>query len=291
MAAGDLLTQDGQIEWRGLLLGAASPFRWRSLTGWLDLDLRTSDTARDGRHGEYPGGAYSGPRYVTYQYVTKGVHLPQFPAAIAALRAATAPSEDPQEEPLVVQLHGERWMVNARCLRRQIPTDLAYSVGHSAGSLQWKATNPRLLKLPQQDASIGLPTVVTAGATFPLTFNLDLGPGSVGGEFPVINEGNATAWPVWRVTGPVTGLIIENADTGASLQFNPAWTLPAGQTLEIDTEHRTVLLVGSDVSRSAELYVRGWFGIPPGTSRIRFRAASGYSPVAELTGLVHHTSL
>ena len=113
----------------------------------------------------------------------------------------------------------------------------------------------------------------------------------LGGEFTVTNEGNATAWPVWRVTGPITGLIIEHADTGQVLQFNPGWTLDAGQTLEIDTEHKTVLLVGSGVARQSELWGRGWFGLRPGPNRIRFRSATGYDPVAELHALVHHTSL
>lgn len=289
MAAGDLLTTDGQIEWRGLLLGAASPFRWRSLEGWLDLSMSTSDTPRTS-HGEYPGRVRAESRTITYRFVSKGVHLPQFPAAIEELRAATTPTEDGDEEPLVVRLHGRRHMVLARCLRRTIPTDGSYAAGVVTGALQWKATDPRVLELPQREVQIGLPSAIAEGVQFPLSAPIDLGPGAIGGTLSVVNAGSAAAWPLWRITGPVTGLVLEHLGLNRALRFAADWTLGAGQSLEIDTKQRTVRLAAAGVSRQNELVGRGWFPLLPGENRIAFRA-SGYHPNAVARAVYHHTSM
>ncbi|WP_189061280.1 phage distal tail protein [Longimycelium tulufanense] len=289
MAAGDLLTVDGQIEWRGLLLGSGTVYGWRFLTGWLDLPgMRDGDQELVGRHGAQPGQMLAEPRIVEFGFHIRGPHT-EFSDAVDLLRTATAPTENPVEEPLIIQLQGRKHLVIARCTHRSIPTDKHFAVGYTQGALRWKATNPRLLELPRQTPSTRLPAPTGSGVSFPLAFPLDFGPGQSGGELVVTNQGTGHAEPVWAITGPVTGPRITNADTGARLWFEDDYTLPAGHTLELTYHDRTVLL-GSGVSRSNRLRFREWFTLPPGTTRIRYTAAV-HDPVTELTCLYHHTSI
>lgn len=297
MAAGDLLTTDGQIEWRGLLLGAASPFRWRSLTGWLDMELRASDTSMGNWHGEHPGQALSSARYVTFQFFTKGLILAEFPDAVAALRQATAPDENPAEEPLAIQLHGEKLLVYARCLRRHLPVDVPYSVGHvAAGAIQWKATDPRLYSAVEHSASAGLALPGSSGLDFSgggLDFSgggLDFGTGQQGGVLTARNAGHVPTWPTIEVSGPTTGPVI-NVD-GRRLLFDPSYTVLAGQTMVIDTRPtwRTVQIVpagsppGTDgVSVRQHLQVEQWAPLEAGVdTQITFTAAA-YDAASQLT--------
>ncbi|MEU5847432.1 hypothetical protein [Saccharopolyspora shandongensis] len=290
MSAGELITRDGQIQWRGLLLGAGTPFGWQNLEGWYDLPTaRESDIDRTGAHGAYPGQLLTDARTVTFTYATKRVTKTAFPAAIEALRAATAPTENPVEDPLIIQLHGRKWMAWARCSKRAIPTDLAYSAGYATGAIEWRATNPRLLELPRRTLSTRLARPGAGGVVFPVRFPLRL-PDPVGGTLTLTNTGNAAAWPLWRLVGPMTGPVITDQATGRRLAFAPEWTLPAGEVVEIDTDARTVR-TPTGASRSHLLAVREWFPIPAdGESRVAFTAAT-YSPDAELSCLWQNTSL
>jgi hypothetical protein len=284
--AGELITQDGQLEWRGVLLGASTPYRWRTLEGWLDLpEARDGDVNLDNYHGAQPGQLLLGRRTVTWTFVLSGDST-DFAGAQRILRAMTALDENPAEVPLVVQTDGLKAMVNARVIRRSIPQPPNNASGYSIGAIQWRATNPRILHLPQQVVSTTAPSGGTGGLLYPLTYPLVYGSAQSGGTMIISNVGNAAAQPVWRIIGGSTGPTITNMDTGAQLGFNTSYALPAGDGLNLSTEDRSVLL-DSGVSRSNQLVVRQWFTLPVGTTRIRFDSSDHQGT---LQCLYYHTS-
>ena len=291
MAAGDLLTGDHQIEWRGLVLGASRLYGLKSLEGWVDLPPhRTGIEPRSGRHGAYAGQLLADHRTVTASILIRG--LPDvFAEAVRELRRVTASSESAPEEPLVVQWHGRKQMVMARCVRRTIPAEYAsYPQGLAPASVQWVASDPRQFELPSVLHQIGL-AVAVGGLEFPLVFPLDFGLGTIEGSMLLTNSGNADAWPIFSITGPAPEPKIIDTNTGKTLAFKNTTVIPGGETWEIDTNHRTVTLLGTNISKNAELLVRGWFPIPPGeTHTIQF-VASAFDPAAQLSALVHNTDL
>jgi hypothetical protein len=287
--AGELITRDRQIEWRGTLLGSATPYRVVNLEGWLDRpDMRDGDLDRDNGHGSQPGQLLVGRRTITLTF--RIVRPPgEFPAAVAELQRVTAPDENPVEEPLVIQWDGVRAMVWARCTGLLVPTGRRYTVGVTEGHVRWRATNPRLLRLPPLSPSTSTATPTAGGLVFPLVFPLVGSSGNTGGELALPNAGRAHAQPVWRITGPALGARITNLDTGQRLWLDTAFTVPAGQHLDLTTEDRTVRLAPSEVSRSAQLVRREWFTLPPATTtRVRFETATG---TGQLTCHYHHTDL
>lgn len=273
--AGELITQDGQAQWRGLLFGAGTPYKVTDLEGWLDLpDMRDGDVAFDSYHGWQAGQLLVDRRTVTLSFTISQDPV-GFAAAEKALRAATAPSENPAEEPLVVQWDGVKAMANARCIRRSIPTQRSAASGYTQGAVQWRATNPRLLHLPQQIAGpISAPSAGSGGLIWPLTWPLVWGSAQSGGELLLTNAGNAPVQPVFRITGASTGPVITNADTGQQLAFASNYLLPSGNRVTLTHENRSVLL-DDGVSRSNQLVTRQWFTLPVGTTRVRFTSADG----------------
>ncbi|WP_086852422.1 hypothetical protein [Amycolatopsis kentuckyensis] len=286
--AGELITKDGQIQWRGLLLGANSVYRLTNLEGWLDLpDMRDGDVAFDSYHGSQPGQLLSERRTVTLSF-TISADPAGFAAAQKALRAATAPDENPAEEPLVVQWDGVKAMVNARCVRRSVPVPRSSGTGYTQGAIQWRATNPRVLHLPQIVTSPVTPPVAGGGGlNYPLVYPLVYGSAQSGGELVLENQGNAPAQPVWRITGASLGPVITAVDTGQQLAFDPAYQLPGGKKLLLTHENRSVLL-DDGVSRSNQLVTRQWFTLPVGTTRVRFTSADGNG---QLEALYYSTSM
>lgn len=294
MAAGDLITRDGQLEWRGTLLGAGTAYGWRALEGWLDLpQMRGGDIDRPGQHGAFPGQLLAQSRTITYSFVisARRATREQYAAALERLRAGTTPTENPDEEPLVIRLAGRTWQALARCTRRLIPTGLAYDTGYVAGAVQWVATDPRLLELPGYRASTMLGAVDAGGLGFPLRFPMRFGASARGGAITWANTGTAEAWPVWRIAGPVRGPSITRRDTGQALEFDPDWIIPAGQIVEVDTLARTVLFVGSNVSASDRLFTRGWFSFPPGREIQAVFDSAAPSSDSRLSVTVHNTAM
>jgi hypothetical protein len=287
MAAGDLITVDRQLEWRGLLLGSGTPYGLVQLEGWIDRpDLRDGDVDRDDQHGAHPGRLLVGRRTITMTFKIVR-RLAEFRAAVAELQRATSPDENPVEEPLVVQLDGVKAMVSARCTGLIIPTERQYALGFTQGVVRWRATNPRKLRLPQLSPATTPPTPGGGGLAFPLVHPLVFGAGQAGGELTLTNAGGAHVQPVWRLTGPCLGPRITNADSGARLWFEDGYQLPANQVLDLTTADRSVLLA-SGVSRNNQLARREWFTLPPGATRVRFESQDG---TGHLACLYHHTDL
>lgn len=296
MAAGDLLARDGQVEWRGVLFGPGTSARTVGLEGLHDLPgMRDTAASISGFHGSFPTPLLLDRRYVTWNYRVVQAPAAFLTAVATLLRVTTLPEPGPAapEESLCVQIDGQRFLMFGQVMRRQVPTDRNYALGVTSGAVQWVCADPRVFLLPQRTATAGLATAGAGGLVFPLVFPLNFGTGSAGGVVTLTNPGRAEAWPLFRLTGPAPGPIITDLDRGWLLRFDPAWTLPAGQTIEIDTRpgYRTVTFVPSGVSASARLFTRQWFSVPAGSAGLRVSFSAGvYDPAAQITALWYATA-
>jgi hypothetical protein len=285
MTAGDLITTPFQVEWRAQVFGgypnSASSFAMTDLTGWLDLPgARSSPTDRPGRQGAYPSQLRASGRVVEVELTV----MQPDASALLALCDATAMGEDDPEEPLVVYpnaVNGPQ-LVFGRCEKRAIPTDADWSNGYERARLSFACSDPRRYSVALHTASTGLLSAGVGGLVFPVEFPLAFGTASGGGVVSVFNAGSVPTWPVLTVTGPVTGPIITRRDTGDTLLFDSAFVVPAGYTLIINTDMRTVTMAG--VNQRAFLNVANWFSLPAGTAvPIGFTSPGVYDPSAVLS--------
>lgn len=292
MTAGDLITGDYQIEWNNFLIGATPQIGLKSLEGWVDLPTyRIGSELRANRHGSYPGVFLSDKRIITADLVMRGMP-PVFKANVALMRTATVSEENQRELPLVIQWDGVKAFANARCIRRRIPAEYThYPQGYSLASLQWITSDPRIFRMPGQYVSTGLPVVAASGLPFALTFPLDFGAGTSGGTIILSNAGNAAAWPIFTLQGPLSAPVITNRTTGQTLAFKSTTVIPLGVSWQIDTNNRTVVVSGTTVSRNNELQVRQWFSIPPNTSQGVSISSSVYDVNAQIIAQMYSTDL
>ncbi|WP_367128332.1 hypothetical protein [Saccharothrix sp. HUAS TT1] len=276
---GSLLTTDGQIEWRGTVLGGLSPYGWDNLEGWYDLpEQRGGNAPLPGYHGSFGGRLVSGERVIVYDWRSKANSLAEFGPAMDTLRRVTAPDEDPVEEELVVRLDGRSLLAWARCDRRIIPTHRHYGLGRANGSLRWVATDPRLYSVEEHAEPVSLGAPGDSGIDFEsggVDFEdggVDFGGGQQGGSVTVTAGGHVKTWPQLDVIGPTTGPAI--VYSGRLLKFDPTFVVHSGQTMTIDTRpgYRTVEIAG--VSVRQHLLISQWTPLVPDTpTPIQFTAA------------------
>lgn len=306
MAAGDLVSRPGHVQYGGLLLGPGTPYRWRTLTGWADLPgLDSGTVARSDTHGSIPGRLLSQARTVTVDEVRIRARRDQVGAVVGALEAATVPVED--ELPLVAWLD-ERGplLVHARVTRRLIPTTVGYRVGSIGdAALEFEATDPRRYELLERSTSARLPmdepgldwgaddaTSADAGLDWRpgedvedvedgITFGE---PGSTG-AVAAANLGSAASHPVIEFRGPIDRPSLTHLATGDVLEYD--LPLAADDVLTVDTRAGTVVL-NSTASRlhtaSARSVPEQTFTLAPGANDMTFRAAPGSDdPAASVT--------
>jgi hypothetical protein len=143
------------------------------------------------------------------------------------------------------------------------------------------AADPRFYTTTQSQGSYDPTDTGSGGLSFNLDFELDFNSSS-GAQLSVDNEGNVNTPPVFVITGPVTNPIIDNDTTGQSI-YTQGLELSTGDTIEIDTQSRTVLLGGTtarpdliDVSQT------DWFYLRPGVNLLRMRGTDMSSGETEL---------
>ncbi|MFD0572651.1 phage tail protein [Kitasatospora gansuensis] len=236
-------------------------------------------------HGAYPGRLLAQRRVITFEFEL----IPENPADdvlwpqyLTALRTATAVRQD--EQPLVVQLAGQRLLAFARITRRAIPADQAFTRGYPAGALQWEASDPRLYDVLLQSAGTGLPapesglpwgSPTETGLAWgsPAETGLAWGTSGSSGDITCTNSGTADTNPVIEITGPATRPSLTRLADNTVLEYD--LVLTAADTLVIDTGAGTVTLggqsrIGTATNRSVP---EGLFTLPAGsTSTISFRS-------------------
>ncbi len=276
--AGTLITAPYEIEWRNTLWGnEKGGVGLTNFDGRLNYNLRGSNLERPGRHGTFAGQTHAEERTIELELTS----VDDNPTTLAALRRATVPDEDPVEEPLAIWAGTEQpQLVLAKLKRRAIPTDHEWSVGHHRITLQFVASDVKRYAVTESTSpTVGLPSPGIGGLTFPLTFPLTFGTPGTPGSTTVTNTGEAATWPVYTLTGPITGPVIT---TGTSvLRFATDFELALGQTAVIDSDTRSVLING--VARPDLLIQREWAYLPKESSTVvAFSGQGAYDPAAGL---------
>jgi hypothetical protein len=281
MIIGDLITDQWQVQWRETLLGwPATNLVVSNVTGWLDgPPRRTNNLDRPGQHGQFLSSQKTSARTIEVTFVD----VDDDPAAFESLLNVIAPGESDLEEPLVIYLRDQPYLVSGRVDNQAVPTDQDWSVGYRRMTLRWTCTDPRKYGMVLHSANTDLPEPGVGGLVFPLVFPLNFGTDPVVGTLAAFNAGSVPTWPTLTFTGPVTGPIITNATTGAKLIFDPTFALGAGQSVVINTNLKQVLL-GTGQNRRGSLFTANWFSFPNGaTTVLSFDSISAYDPGAILT--------
>ncbi len=114
-------------------------------------------------------------------------------------------------------------------------------------------------------------TVSVGGVTLPTAIPIDFSNVTGVPKLTLTNNGDDETPPNFVITGPGTNFTIQNVTTGGLLQINT--TLIAGETIEINTLDRTILLNGAT---NIFGYKSGNFwNIPVGVSYLNFRVQTG----------------
>ncbi|WP_137993961.1 phage distal tail protein [Streptomyces vilmorinianum] len=271
-APGSLITQDGQIQWAGLLIGPGTPFAVdrSGLSGWEDLpEYDSSDADRPTSHGAWPGSRYAKPRKVGGTIVL----MPEYDAAteaIRALRQALALLDE--ERWLTVRLHGELLAVRARIAQRVVPADQGFATqGSSRMSVQWLAADPRRYVVNEQTATTTAPQP-ESGLTWPLTWPLNWGQATSTGDAIAENTGSAPTHPVIVFRGPCSMPTVTERFSRRRLRY--AIDLAAGDELVVDTANGTVMLNNTASRRHtamADSSPEELFTLEPGRAELSFR--------------------
>lgn len=276
--SGELITADGQLQYGSLLMGTGTPYRLGALAGWDDLPpLDLADVPRPGADGAWPGSIFAAERVIQTD-LNVVADAATYPAVIAALRAATAPSGS--EQPLVIRMGGQMLQVGVRCTGRVAGSD-GYALGVDKVALKWTASDPRRYSTTAATASTPPPTA-GSGITWPVTWPLTWPTAGEGGTISVVNSGD---WPtpvVITIRGPLTTPAIYRQDTGDVLEMNT--TMAAADVAVIDVLADTLTMNGAAAKtllsdRSAPV---SSFLMPPGNTSLALRAAVT-DPAASMT--------
>jgi hypothetical protein len=256
--------------YNGLSFGPGTNVQLLQIDGFEDgASVTASDTQRPRDHGEFFSNDFAGGRIVTLKMLVLDSGAGDFFSTVDAVKAATVPQAVPL--PLVITLpSGRSRQLLCRPRRRTFPVDPNYSFRYGLSTVEFHANDPRWYDTTLQSVTL-LPPAAGGGLTFPVTFPLSFGGGSVGNSATVTNAGNFGTRPVVTITGPCSTPSLQNG-SGATLSFN--LTLAAGDQLVVDFGARTAVLNGTANEYPTVVQPVTWFELPAGSSTIRFSVAS-----------------
>jgi hypothetical protein len=244
MAAGDLITADGQLEYNGYVLGDDVTTFMVSLTGWEDLPpIDSSNTLKPASYGAWAGKKLPGQRILTWNGRFAPEETSNWADALSSLkRAFTIPTAD-EELTIVVRTRDDVKIVYGAVTQRAIPMDYSYSYFGANVTIQFECSDPRKYSLSENTRFISMPSDTEDGLDYPLVYPLDYGVDTIISDLIVENEGDAPSPVILTFTGPVTNPTLLNSTTGYQIGFNI--DIADGEFLEVNTRTGTVLLNGT----------------------------------------------
>lgn len=171
--------------------------------------------------------------------------------------------------------------INARVRRRALQINNNYSSGLATATYEFFCPDPRYYDDELQSVDLYNPAAFTTGRTYDRVYTAaatpNANPNQTGMYFgggsaatnAITNNGWATTYPEFTITGPCINPKITNTANGNYLLVN--YAMANTDTLIINTDLRTVTLNG--VNRRALLNNSStWFAADPGTSYYTFDA-------------------
>lgn len=273
--AGELVMENWQAEWEGLLLGQGTRYNIASFIGFDLPGMRTTDVERPLEHGVYAQTDLLTARTIELSLTVTGDTQEDAATRLEALKASFEPRTE--EAPLVVQLPGfGKRLINARPRRCSFPmagSGLAHPV-----LVQWLCPDPRMYAVDEQGDSVGLPTAA-GGRSYDRVYDVSYGAMPLGGRIYVRNDGNVTTRPVIVIAGPVTDPVVRNLTTEQEERFSI--DLASTDELVVDSVERTVMLNGTTSRLSALSTDSEFIELASGVNEITF-AGDGSDPMARL---------
>lgn len=246
MAAGDLITRDGQYEFNGVLLNDsltdADVTKVISSSGLFNLpDSKTTESELQDDHGGSVGRELLTMRRIAMDLEVIASTKAALYNRVEALAAAFQPQS--AVLPLVYQRAGVgKRFINVKP-RRMSGFDLNYLAEKRriSGSVLLIAPDPRKLAFVQSSQVFTIPA---SGTT-------------ISGIITMAGNFNGGAKPIIEIPGPVTNPRIGNAaDGGRYLRID--MVINAGQTLIINAHDRSLLMGGVDQSTNVRSDNQWW---------------------------------
>jgi hypothetical protein len=265
---------EGQVTFGGLTIGRGTDYKFKKLNLHDAPAVRTSKQDRARRHGQRRGDSFLSGRSITASIQIRSGH--PSPAVWTALSAAMVVGQ-PESE-WVGQIPGiadsREVLIYAAVEKFLLPIDRPYMVaGLGNAEVEWWATDPHIYDADLTTLATSMASIGGTGRTYPRSYPLSYAGPVTGGLVTATNEGEvATTWQA-VIAGPVDNPRVENVTTGQTVGF--VGSLAAGQTLEIDSDSRDVLLDGTASRYSWLTGASRWFDIEPGDNEIRLAGTSG----------------
>lgn len=268
MAAGDLITRDGQYEYNGLLFNDSKSdneaLKVLSCEGLFDFPVIKG---LESELGDDHGGAMGRQLFSMRRIVMDIVLLTSSRANTytKSENIASLLQPDPTPLPLVFQRAGVgKRFVNAKVKRFSgFRNDWLREFGQSGAAVEFVAPDPRKLAMVQSSQQI---VIASGGTTNQGTVNM-------GGNF----KGGAR--PILEIAGPVTNPRITNAgDESRAVRIDVV--VGTGQTLILDSRDRTAKLGGVDQPLRSD---NQWWVLNPGNNLVTFTRSNAPANTGTLT--------
>jgi hypothetical protein len=250
-------------------LTASQPCQTRSATGLGFPQVRLDQYNRPGTHGMTVAHNLYGGRTITLDGTIRGADRTTFMANRAALEAAVSLRLDSVNVPIartlfLVDLDFSLYQVNV--VTKSFQCELT-SPTMGKWQLQLEATDYTLESQTLTSVTSFLPQ--SGGVTYAVTYPVQFG-GSSGGSVTASNSGNAPAFPLVTLYGPMINPVIANDSTGESIRLN--LTLVAGDVVAVDMKKRLIVQGGTTNRMGAFISGSKFWAILPGLNNLRVGA-------------------
>lgn len=264
---------DWQFTIGALIMGPDTSYVVAAVTGLFGTpDIRNGDTPKPADDGGFYGldflAARSGALTVVINEDTPADAYSALDTLLAEWQLVT--TDTTATKPLTVKRPGrdaERW--NGRPRRVSID-DTNIGGGVIVATLEYVVADPRLYSDVVSTLTTGLESP-GGGRSYPLTFPSVFG-GAIGdgGVVQVVNSGNRAASPLVTFYGPCNSPAVWNDTTGEKLQST--LSLASGDVLVVNFDQALVTFNGAQ--RWSLTSDSVWWALAPGTTQVRFTAAS-----------------
>jgi hypothetical protein len=273
---GPLYTDDANDFWwntqldNGAYTVVGEPAGWEAVEYILPLDQV------GGKDGAHTGPQSIGPRSLECSALIVAPNAQVLRVLLQQLRRILGPQgASGTRQPIIWEQHdwasGLRLALSTRPSGRFLPEVVrGHSIGGNAARISFTliANNPyKYQSGAAQSAEVGLlDSGAASGRTYNKTYPYNYGmAGNPGGEMVVMNNGDALAWPTYKVTGPAQSPIIQNATTGREFQL--LYDVAALEQVTINSNT-------GEITPSIRLSGRP-FPLAPGPNTIRWRTSTG----------------